>query len=51
MMYGYYELTGTMSDVMFNDFSEVEEWAANEFGCYDTDYLFGLDEDEVDEDF
>ena len=50
--YGYYEKTGTMSEEKFSDFSEVEEWAANWFGCYDTDYLFALDEDEVDdEDF
>ena len=50
--YGYYEKTGTISEEKFNDFSEVEEWAANWFGCYDTDYLFALDEDEVDdEDF
>ena len=50
--YGYYEKTGTISEEKFSDFSEVEEWAANRFGCYDTDYLLTLDEDEVDdEDF
>ena len=48
--YGYYEKFDTLSEEKFNDFSEVEQWAADKFGCYDTDYLFALDEDEV-EDF
>ena len=45
-MYGYYELTGEYSEEKFNDFSEVEEWAANKFGYYDTDYLFAVDEND-----
>ena len=50
MMYGYYALTGTVSEQKFNDFFEVELWAADRFGAYDTDYLFTLEESEV-EDF
>ena len=51
MFYGYYEKTGNISDEKFNDFSEVEEWATNRFGFnYDTDYLFTLVVDEL-EDF
>ena len=47
--YGYYEKFGVISEEKFNDFSEIEQWAADKFGCYDTDYLFALDEDEVEE--
>lgn len=50
MFYGYYEKYDVMSEQKFNDFSEIEEWAVNTFGCYDADYLFAVDESEV-EDF
>jgi hypothetical protein len=50
MFYGYYEKCNMMSEEKFNDFAEVEEWAVNTFGCYDTDYLFAVEESEV-EDF
>ena len=49
MFYGYYELTDTLSEEKFNDFSEIEEWAANRFGCYDSDYLFEVEESEVED--
>lgn len=45
--YGYYEKFDTISEEKFNDFSEIEQWATDKFGCYDTDYLFAIDEDEV----
>ena len=47
MYYGYYELTNTISDQKFNCFEEVERWAADNFGFYDTDYLFAIEENEV----
>ena len=50
MFYGYYEKRNVMSEEKFNDFAEVEEWAVNTFGCYDADYLFAVEESEV-EDF
>ena len=46
-MYGYYELTGMISDEKFNTFEEVEQWAVNNFGCYNTDYLFAVNEEEL----
>lgn len=51
MFYGYYDkFGGCVSEEKFNDFAEVEQWAADRFGNYDPDYLFTLDESEV-EDF
>ncbi len=45
MFYGYYDkFGGKVSEEKFNDFSEIEQWATDQFGYYDTDYLFALDD-------
>ena len=46
--YGYYEKgCGHVSDEKFDTWEQVEQWATDTFGYWDPDYLFALDEDEV----
>ena len=50
MLYGYYEKCNCMSEEKFNTWAEIEQWATDKFGYWDSDYLFSFDESEVEED-